>query len=748
MKSLVIILVVMMGGWRSHFSYNYAEQVVCAKGMVYGVADGALISIDSETGEKRTYSKITGLSDNTINKIFWIESQGKLLISYKNGNIDMLDPESYLNSVENINELRNKQMNGEKTVNGIACHGSTAYMACGFGIATLNLRKSEFGDTYSIGENGAAVNVKNIVIEGNTIYALTEERLMTAEIGKSNLMNYTNWRETELPRTGKMVDMAMLGGEINVLYADSTVWSRRNGSWSQTDTAITGIWVSGGCLFKKHADKRCTATGAAKSDGLPGNPPSGAFDGRRFWFSGYQSITNMLPNEEELDYYMFRGPGSNYAWRIKYKNGRIMVVAGGRWAVNYMREAYVSWFENDGWKTFYGGSYTDMFPSHWAYDFVDVEMDPNDVSHFWVAAYGPGLVEFRDDNIYKVWSCDNSGIETLFPNGTTFERYNYMRVDGLAYDKKGNLWMTNRGESQIKYLGSDGTWNRTNYPEVTGIETMQDILIDQKVEGRKWMLSPRYTNSSDSHLFAFDDQGNHAGFTSAFDQDAKEINFADHMLRSIAQDKNGDIWIGTSEGCFYLSGKVKPFEGGVLRCTRVKIAREDGSNLADYLLGTEQINSIAIDGGNRKWFGTENGVFLVSADGQETIHHFTEENSPLLSNSVSAIGINGQTGEVFFGTAAGIISYQSDASDGRTDLEEIHAYPNPVRPEYSGVVTITGLMEGTHVKICDVSGATVYETISNGGIATWNPEGVASGVYFVLCFTEEGVKGQCKILVI
>lgn len=748
MKTLLTILAmaITMGGWRTHFCYTDIDQLVYAKGTVYGVAGGALLSVDYDNNEARTYSKLTGLNDNNIHKIFWIDNQDRLLVAYNNGNIDLINPDSYLNAVENINDLAVKMLNGDKSINGLACDGSTAYLACGFGIATLNVRKLEFGDTYTIGRNGDAEAVLNVLTDDKNIYALLADRLLYAEKGNKNLMNYQNWHETQTPAVDGFKDMCMLNGNIYLLCADSTVWMSSNGLWSQYDSGVLKIWCGGGCLFMKHADGRCSVSGKQTVHALDQNPSAATYDGSKFWYSDFSGIYCKAPGKTESQHYFFAGPGSNFAWKIKSRNDRVMVVPGGRSASNYYRDGYVSWFDENYWKYISGGVHYAEFPSHWAYDFVNVEVDPKDKTHFWVAGYGVGLVEFRDDKFYKVWTFENSNIETLYPEGRDIEKYNYMRIDGLAYDSKGRLWFTNPGESPVKYLDADYTWHNTNYSELTGLETLEEILIDQKVDGRKWLLCPRYKSSGDSYLFVFDDNGNHTGFTSAFDQDAKQITFNEHLLRSIAQDKSGNIWIGTSEGCFYISSNVKLFDGSVLRCTRVKIARNDGSNLADYLLGTEQINCIAIDGGNRKWFGTENGVFLVSADGLETIHHFTAENSPLLSNSVKTIGINGQTGEVFFGTALGMIGFQSDAAESHEDLSDIHAYPNPVRPEFSGEVTITGLMENTHVKICDVSGATVYETISNGGIATWNPEGVPSGVYFALCFTESGVKGRCKIL--
>ncbi len=736
-----------MRSWRTHYSYNTVSQIIECDDLIWGVAEGALLSVDPQSKEVRTYSKLTGLNGNGIHKIFNVG--GNLLVCYDDANIDILDS---WGNVENIDDLSRKSMNGDKAVNGAVENAGVVYMACGFGIATLKLRKMEFGDTYVIGKSGESEPVLNIALDGKRIYALTRDALMSGEIGSVNLMNYQNWQKETMPE-GDNLDMAQLGSDIYLLKADSSVWVRKNGDWSKKSEGILKIWADGKCLYEKKTNGEVDASGALTVNKIEGNPTAATFDGKRLWFSSYSGIESKNMSNGERAGYPVNGPASNYAWRIKYRNGRIMTVPGGRFADNYYRDGYVSWFERNGWKHLRGDNMLDAFPSHWVYDWVDVEVDPEDKSHFWVAGYGVGLAEFRNDALYKVYTCDNSEIETLFPDGN---RYNYMRIDGLAYDAAGRLWMTNRGQAQIKYIERNGTWHSLAHSGLTGVQTLQDILIDNTVEGRKYVLCPRYKDSNTSYLFVFEDNGTPddisddqtKGFTAMYDQDGKQISFNAKMLKSIVQDKDGVIWIGTSEGVFNIRSKAKIFDPG-FRCSRVKIAREDGSNLADYLLGTETINAIAVDGGNRKWFGTENGAFLVSADGQETLEHFTTENSPLLSNSVLSIGIDGETGEVFFGTAKGIISYQSDASEGKEEMSELHAYPNPVRPEYSRIVTITGLTEDAHVKICDVNGAVVYETMSNGGTATWDAEGIASGVYIATCFSEDGKKhGNCKILII
>ena len=187
------------------------------------------------------------------------------------------------------------------------------------------------------------------------------------------------------------------------------------------------------------------------------------------------------------------------------------------------------------------------------------------------------------------------------------------------------------------------------------------------------------------------------------------------------------------------------------------MARNDGTNLADYLLENETVNAIAIDGGNRKWIGTESsGLYLLSEDGTETIEHFTEDNSPLLSNSITSLAIHPRTGEVFIGTSKGLVSYQSDATEGASSFEEgqVRAYPNPVRPEYSGPITVTGMMYDSDVKIVTVAGHLVYQGTSIGGQFVWNgcdSQGrrVPSGVYMVLASNQEGKEGiVTKIVVI
>ena len=283
------------------------------------------------------------------------------------------------------------------------------------------------------------------------------------------------------------------------------------------------------------------------------------------------------------------------------------------------------------------------------------------------------------------------------------------------------------------------------------------MFIDRRNSNWKWIPYVRFNPGlilyDDNHTPFYQGDDN-TWFTNSFvDQDGKTITPA--SVYAVVQDLDNDLWVAADEGLFIIPAKVDFRTSN--SCMRVKIPRNDGTNLADYLLGTERINAIAVDGANRKWMGTESsGLYLLSEDGTETLEHFTIDNSPLPSNQILSVAIDPRSGRVFVGTGAGLISYQGDATEAEDSFsqESLYAYPNPVRPDYQGVITIAGLMEETVVKIVDNGGNLVCQTRSNGGLAVWdgkngNGQRVASGVYTAFCNAPDGKNhAVVKILVI
>ena len=288
--------------------------------------------------------------------------------------------------------------------------------------------------------------------------------------------------------------------------------------------------------------------------------------------------------------------------------------------------------------------------------------------------------------------------------------------------------------------------------------TLGKIIISNLNPNQKWIPSARHTPG----IFIWDDKGtltdqsdDENTFLSSFnDIDNVGSKITPTNFFCLEQDKNGVFWAGTDIGPLLFYNPSRAFDEDYT-CSRVKIPRNDGTGLADYLLQNEKVKAIAIDGANRKWIGTEtSGLYLMSENGQETIRHFTTSNSPLLSNNIMSLAINPISGEVFIGTNNGLISFQGDAAEGSNIYNNVYAYPNPVRENYNGIITITGLIAKTQVKITDLNGNLIYQTISNGSIATWNGKDVHgrkvnSGIYMAICANEDGTQSAItKIMVI
>jgi ligand-binding sensor domain-containing protein len=315
-------------------------------------------------------------------------------------------------------------------------------------------------------------------------------------------------------------------------------------------------------------------------------------------------------------------------------------------------------------------------------------------------------------------------------------------------DRDKNLWMTqSEVQGSLKVLKPDGTWILN--PMTIDAQMIGDLIIARN--GYKWVILPRGNG-----LFVFDDNKTPAIFT---DDRSKKMYIEESdgnifsFVYSVAEDHDGNIWVGTDQGPVVYYNPEKVFTG-TLKAYRLRIPRNDGSNIYDYMLSNETITSIAVDGANRKWLGTAgSGAYLLSPDGTLLLRKYTEENSPLLSNSIVSLAVDNKTGDVWFGTSKGIQSVRGDAIDGFDKFTDVYAFPNPVRPEFKGNVTITGLMKDSDIRITDVSGNLVYRTTSSGGEASWdlttyNGKRVATGVYIAFCASSDGMKScVVKILV-
>ena len=756
-----------MGKWRTHLSYNNVSQIAQSGNKIFAVSQGALFSLDKQDGSLYFYSKINGLNGSNITKIEFDSTNQELLIIYSNGNIDALGTAG----ITNIPDLYNKQMSSSKNVNQIQFYQNKAYLACDFGIVVLNMDKKEVADTYYIGPNATEVVVLNTTINNGTIYALSKSTIYKASISEPQLVNYAFWTTASaLPGTGDFQKIASFGGKLILQRGGKLYRQETDNSWTPLLTSVTTntFNVSNGSLnvFADNAIYLLDALFNVKTVNNLGTITDAEYDSQNstYYFAansaGVISYKQASTETPLINYYKPVGPAVNKPWDMTFAGKKLFVVPGGRWASQNFTEGDVMIYEGGIWTNIYRKTIQDQ-TGHDVLDFMNVAVDPTDNKHFFVTSYGTGLYEFKNDVFYKWYNYLNSTIEghPLASNDPN----HYMRLDGAIFDNQRNLFLANSAvNASVKVLTSSGAWTQLKYPNASQ-ETLGKILINSQNQNQKFLISVR--NGSiivfDDNATITDQSDDKSVFLTSFTY--TETNNAGNSvlvtkspgaIYSIAQDKNGVVWVGTDIGPFLFNSLSKVYNADYT-CSRVKISRGDSTNLADYLLVNEKIKAIAIDGANRKWLATEtSGVYLMSSNGQQTIQHFTTSNSPLLSNNVLSIAINPITGEAFFGTDQGLISYQSDASDAGATFGNVYAYPNPVRQGFTGVITITGLVENTQVKITDINGNLVCETVSNGSLATWNGKDVHgrkvnTGIYLAICANADGTQSTItKILVI
>ena len=634
--------------------------------------------------------------------------------------------------------------------------------------------RKEVSETWYIGENGSYVKINSLANDGAFIYAATDKGIYKGDLTES-LVDFAKWEiitEQNLPNTflwlkGKAFNsLTLFNGKIIVNYHDyntidaDTLLIYQDGNWQKlyeqhnnfkAVTCNNDYLILTNKYWLKILDSNMQEYSQVwryiiDDRNVNPSPNYASFDSQNnLWIADSKYGLIKTVADWNYDFFIINGPESENIFDFSVSDSKIIGVHGGMnlsWGPEWKpSKAYV--FEDQKWNTLSGITDSGLAGTH---DLVRVIIDPKDNTHFFLGSWIQGIIEYRNNTHYKTYNPLNSTLK--YVEGTT-----YCRIGGLTFDSDGNLWVTNSLTSpQIHVLSKEGIWTAIDYSSQIGIVNVGKMIITKN--GVKWVILPQGVG-----LFVFDDNKTPGNKSDDKVKKLSVINDKGEVVSndifSIAEDKNGYIWVGTSKGVAVYYNPEDVFETGNLQARQIKIPRNDGTEDADILLGNDVVTSINIDGANNKWFGTQTGgVYHTSADGLEEIHHFTKDNSPLLSNNIICSDIIPNTGEVFFGTSAGIISYRSTTTEGSDDYIGVYAFPNPVKPDYRGPITITGLVAGSYVKITDISGNLVFEVRSEGGQAIWYGEDlrgkrVSTGVYLVFSSNETGSKTDItKILFI
>ncbi len=730
-----------VGAWRDHLSYNRATHVAVSGNKVFCASGAGMIIYNKDDNSLEKLSKVKGLSDVDISSIKWSEHNQLLIVGYSNGNLDIING----NKIINLSDILRSTVPGSKSINSIMVAGNRAYLSCSFGVVVVDLGRYEISETYFLGEGGIRLAVNDMAFDGVFLYAATSSGLYRAEIDAPNLLDFSYWEQMNfLPEAGALFSsVAWFDGKLFTVQIDgsgryvsyiidensweyfaepsaSPLLFRVSGNYlsaiSQTDA---DIFAPGPLLLKTIDDYGWW--------GLAIRDVHVEEDGRVWIADRLHGLVR--GTGDSYNALTPAGPWSNHVFSIRSYPNRTYFAAGG------YNAAFGNIWQNGEFSILRDGSWNSTL-NYDIRDVVNVIEHPGDPDRFFVSTWGYGVIEYREGSFYEQYNESNSTLRSIIPG-------NYIRVGGMAFDGNKNLWLTNTGVPEpVSVKKENGEWISFPYAGVINHEYIGELIINKL--GQKWVLLPR-----GGGLFVFD---NNQTLDETSDDQARRLSITDenntlitNEVFSIAEDHNGYIWVGTNNGAVVYYNPSRVFTEDNFFARRIIVAGSREDELG-YLLNNETVTAIAIDGADRKWFGTEkSGAFLVSADGTKQIHHFTRQNSPLPANNITDIAIEPSTGEVFFGTSSGVVSFRSDATEAGDFFSNVYVFPNPVRENYDGPVTITGLVKDAIVKITDITGNLVYETVSLGGQAIWdgrNSRGrrVQTGIYLVFISSADGME--------
>lgn len=721
-----------IGQWKEHLPYNGGATVTQSETKIYYGTEFAIMAINkADTSDVQFFSKVDGLSDAGPSWIKFHQPLRTLIIGYKNGNIDLLDS----SGVTNINDiLRNTSIQGDKKITSIYTNNSPlAYICTPFGLVILNLTTGQFQST--VFTSSAALGFTEFQ---DKYYLAVENGLYVYDPASGNIIeDFNQWTKVTTPKLSANYTCQAVGVYRNVLYAGvngdlyrfdlDSAWYHRDGFAVQFISTegpylMAGFSCVNECIGKVFFFREA---GYWHENGIfcTARPSYCVEDERgRVWYADrfpeFRLAQNRVVPCEILKY---DTPYSGSVSEMEVEDGILYVATGGvSESYGYLgnKDGFFT-FDRVSWKT-YNQFNTPEIAATGLENFFRILPDPNSDTMY-VGSYWGGLLA-TDGLTYKVYDDANSSLQGAV--GDTVRE----RVTGLAFDADQNLWVTNfLAGRPLSVRKPDGSWKSFDFP-CSNMTSVSQLVIDQR--GYKWMQ----LYSKSASLIVYDDGGTIDDETDdrCIQLSASNTEIPSNSVYCLAVDLEGDIWVGTAEGPVVFDGGADIFSG--YEGSRIKV---DQDGVLNYLFGEETIYSIAVDGANRKWFGTSSGVFVQSPAGNEEVASYNTNNSPLLDNRIIDIAIDPDNGIVYIATIGGIMSVRTDAIVGQeVHSDEVYTFPNPVRPDYDGPIAIRGLARDAVVKITDIRGQILFETRALGGQAIWdgrdlNGERASTGVYLV-----------------
>lgn len=750
-----------IGYWQTHFPINKGVGVTQSKNEVFFASAFGVVKLDKETQEKSKITKSEGLMSNDISCVIYDDETEELIIGYESGGIDIYNQ----GSIISLFDIVRSNIIGSKRINSIKKYNNLFYLCTDFGVVVFDNNKKEIKDTYYIGPNGDN-QVFDITFFNDFLFTATSNGLYKGQKG-SLLSNNTNWKqETLLPYPNANYEHVFVFANTlytnlnNGQYFSDTLYSYNGLLWEKEEELTArrnkSFYVKGDSLYVANdygitiLDKNLSVVNyiyeySPTVGAEPQDISIDFSDSETIWCADKKLGLVKNKNTWFTTFFNYNTPVSTNVNKMDVSESLLWMAYGGasgsKWHNVWLQDG-IAYYDGVNWITIskYNENKLDSI-----FDLIDLAVDPKNKNHVFAASLGDGILEFSNNKLIQQYSVENSSLQLVEP---ATSNWYWIGVSAVNFDYTGNLWAANYGANKIlSVLDLDSTWHSIDARQYTSSQLTGDFVANSK--GQIWLY---FLNSQGILIHnsngSFDDISDDKGVMLTQTQ-----GLPSNTVFCLAEDVTGQMWIGTDKGIAVVYDTDNVFEEGGLIAQKILI-EQDG--YTEYLLENNTVTSIAVDGANRKWIGTRSaGVFLVSEDGKTEILHFTNDNSPLPSNEIKTIAINQTTGEVFFGTDQGIVSYRAEATFGQRYYDNnVKVFPNPVREDYYGPIAIKGLAANSEVKITDISGTLVFETKALGGQAVWygtdiNGERASSGVYLVFSVNSDGTESMVtKILFI
>ncbi|WP_460613083.1 type IX secretion system anionic LPS delivery protein PorZ [Hymenobacter seoulensis] len=741
------------GDWQLHLPTNRAKALAEAGSRVYVATEDAFFFFDKERNTTQLLSRRDGLNDVGVNTLAYDSVSQQVVVAYRSGNLDILRLKD--GAVINLNDIARKQISGGKTIYHIQISGRLAYLACNFGIVVLDLVRLEIRDSYTaIGPGGSGVRVYATAVAGGALFAATSNGLMRAPLA-GNLLDYRTWT-TDVPArpNDPFRTLAVQGGVVfagingDQLYqynpaAPASGWQPVTGAptgveFRQLSSSRVGLLL----VDERQVSVLNTASGTITQTLRPAllQDPRAVLKAREagYYLADFRNGLLKTLDGQQAEQFVTNAPAQATAYSVlaDARSNTVTIFSGG------YADRYLSLDRYQGFFEYKNGQWTNITAQTLS---AGQYPNPKDVSRgvrtsdgtLYVASYGNGLLEWKGPGEFRLFNPTSNQPNPLL---SAIPDPNYTRITDVTTDQEGNVWVVNRHQMQgqsglFVFSPTQNSWRTVPY--FSESDNLDRIVLDDL--GVVWASQARAPAGRKQGIVAYDEKN---ATTRSF-SDADGLPSAE--VYDLVKDRRGDIWAATLKGPAVFNDPGSAFDPSLGLVFQVpNVQRGEGTGLP--VLFNEAVRAIAVDGGNRKWFATDRGLWLFNEDGTEALQHFTTANSPLPSDRIVDVEVNDKTGEVFVVTDLGVVAYRGTATvtEGKPSCASV--FPNPVRTDFTGQVGIAGLANNGFVKITDVTGKLVYQTRASGGTVTWNladynGRRVQSGVYLVLSSDADGKNG-------